>query len=472
MSDTAVVWFRRDLRLADHPALDHARRHHERVVPVFILDPEAEGRWAPGGASRWWLHGSLESLAGRLHGIGSRLTLAQGDSLQNLQRICRATGARTVCFNRLYEPAMAAHDRRLARVLEESGVSVKTFNGSLLFEPWELVKADGDPYRVFTPFWRRMQTRWRPPAGLAEPRSLPGPESWPESLLIDQFGLRPLNHRSDDLARYWQPGEPDARRRLARFIDEVVGSYRTGRDRPDQSGTSRLSPSLHFGELSPVRVARALDESGQLPVGQGAFSFLGEIAWREFSHHLLWHFPETPERSLKDAFAHFPWRPRSEYAPDLEAWKQGYTGIPMVDAGMRELLATGWMHNRVRMITASFLTKNLRIPWQEGAGWFWETLVDADLANNTQGWQWTAGCGADAAPYFRIFNPVLQGQKFDPDGEYVRRWCPELAGRETRAIHKPLDESEARVRAYPPPRVELAESRRRALAAWERIRGS
>ncbi|MGY6553844.1 MAG: cryptochrome/photolyase family protein [Wenzhouxiangella sp.] len=471
MTSTAIVWFRRDLRLADHPALDFARQAHQHVVPVFIWDPDAEGEWAAGAAGRWWLHHSLEVLAGRLADRGSRLILACGDTAEALQRIQQQTGADAVYWNRLYEPAYVERDSALKKSLSEAGLNVRSFGGSLLFEPWDLLKSDDSPYLVFTPFWKQMQKRWTPPTGVPEPRELNGPPRWPASLDLDQLELLPKLSWDDGFSQRWEPGELAARRRLNRFVEEAVSGYATGRDRPDRHGTSRLSPHLHFGELSPGQVVRALHEAGELPDGQGRWSFLREIAWREFSAHLLFHYPHLPEQPLKDQFADFPWRQPDDYAADLKAWQRGRTGIPMVDAGMRELWQTGWMHNRVRMIVASFLTKNLLIPWQEGARWFWDTLVDADLANNTAGWQWTAGCGADAAPYFRVFNPVLQGQKFDPEGDYVRRWCPELKSRGKAAIHAPMESAQLRG-GYPSPIVDLKGSRERALAAYAEIRKS
>lgn len=469
MTDTAIVWFRRDLRLADNPALDHARRHHARVVPLFVHDPESEAPWRPGAASRWWLHHSLVELDRRLRRCGSCLIVARGDPFEAIERVRRVTGAETVCWNRCYEKGAVERDREIKQRLQEDGLTVRSFNGSLLVEPWNGAKADGGPYRVFTPFWKQVQKRWMPPARHVEPRDLQAPTRWPASLEIDELGLRPDHRWPDKLAAHWSPGELGARRRLEDFAERAL-EYHAARDRPDQTGTSRLSPHLHFGEISPGQVVCALEPSGELPGGKGRMVFASELAWREFSHHLLWHFPHTSDESLKEAFRAFPWRERDDYASDLAAWQRGQTGIPMVDAGMRELWDTGWMHNRVRMIVASFLTKNLLIPWQEGARWFWETLVDADLANNTQGWQWTAGCGADAAPYFRVFNPVLQGEKFDPHGNYVRRWCPELADREVKRVHQPLSASEARSCGYPPPVVDLKVTRQRALDAWNSIR--
>ncbi len=468
MSSTAIVWFRRDLRLADHPALDYARRQHDRVVPVFIWDPDAEGDWAPGAASRWWLHHSLAHLQQRLEQRGSRLIVARGDTEDELERIRTVTGAEAVYWNRLYEPAFVERDQRLKHRLKDAGLTARSFGGALLFEPWDLLKADDSPYLVFTPFWKQMQKRWSAPGSVAEPRELAAPARWPASVEISDLGLLPGLDWADGFGERWEPGELAARRRLDAFVESAVAGYGAARDRPDRHGTSRLSPHLHFGELSPGQVVRALNEAGELPDGQGRWSFLREIAWREFSAHLLYHYPHLPGQALKEQFAAFPWRSPADYRDDLKAWQRGNTGIPMVDAGMRELWQTGWMHNRVRMIVASFLTKNLLIPWTEGARWFWDTLVDADLANNTAGWQWTAGCGADAAPYFRVFNPVLQGRKFDPHGAYVRRWCPQLGDRSGAEIHEPLEGE--RIEGYPSPIVDLKGSRERALQAYARIR--
>ncbi len=470
MPSTAIVWFRRDLRLADHPALDRARRDHDHVIPVFIDDTAAEGDWARGAASRWWLHHSLCELDERLRDRGSRLVLARGDSLEALWRIRNASGAEAVYWNRVYEPLLVERDRKVKHALRNDGLTVESCNGSLLFEPWQLLKSDGSPYRVFTPFWKQMQKHWTPPLASPEPCRLAASKRWPASLELDGLALLPQLDWADGFKDRWAPGELGGKRQLHRFVEQTVADYDRQRDFPGTAGTSRLSPHLHFGEVSPVQVARALDEAGELPAGKGRWSFLREIAWREFSAHLLFHYPYLADKPLNPSFNDFPWRKAQDYADDLRAWRMGRTGIPMVDAGMRELWATGWMHNRVRMVVASFLTKNLLIPWQEGARWFWDTLVDADLANNTQGWQWTAGCGADAAPYFRVFNPVLQGEKFDPDGRYVRRWCPELASRKGRRIHQPIAPQEAEKFDYPVSGVDLKRSRERALEAWQKIR--
>jgi deoxyribodipyrimidine photo-lyase len=467
MSTTAIVWFRRDLRLTDNPALEQACRYYDRIVPVYVFDPQAEGCWAPGAAGRWWLHHSLEALAKELEGLGSRLILAQGDTAGELRRVRRVTGADAVLWNRIYEPAFVERDSKLKTRLRADGLTVHSCASSLLFEPWDLLKSDETPYLVFTPFWKQMQKRWSPPGAASRPGTLTPPARWPATVDLNDLELLPSQDWAKEFDGRWRPGETAAHARLNEFVDEAVGAYSTGRDQPGKHGTSRLSPHLHFGELSPGQVVRSLDAAGDLPTGQGKWAFLREIAWREFSAHLLFHHPTLPDRPLKHQFEAFPWRDPEDYAQDLKAWQQGRTGIPMVDAGMRELWRTGWMHNRVRMIVASFLIKNLLIPWQEGAKWFWDTLVDADLANNTAGWQWTAGCGADAAPYFRIFNPVLQGQKFDPNGDYAKRWCPEVSHRSKKDLHAPLeDEDQGSLAAI----VDLKTSRQRALDAYEQIK--
>lgn len=468
MTDRALVWFRRDFRLADNPALDYARSQHRQVIPVYIHDPDAEGDWAPGAASRWWLHHALADLAQRLESRGSRLLLRQGDSDAALDRLLQETGAAAVYWNRRYEPAAVATDRKIKQALKHRGVEARSFRAAVLFEPWELLREE-QPYKVFTPYWNRMQRDWRGISLAAEPRELPPVPATLESESLDALRLLPSHPWADSLARHWDIGELAARRRLDRFIDEAMQRYADGRNRPDRPGTSRLSPDLHFGHLTPAQIVHAINASGELPGGKGALGFVRELAWREFSIVLLHHFPELAERPMQPRFGQFPWRDAADYGDDLKAWQRGQTGVPLVDAGMRELWTSGWMHNRVRMVVASYLTKNLLIPWQEGARWFWDTLVDADLANNTQGWQWTAGCGADAAPFFRIFNPELQAEKFDPDAAYIRRWCPELDGLSHPALKK-LDRQARTQRAYPQPLVDLKQSRARALEAFAAIR--
>jgi len=469
MTESVLVWFRRDFRLADNPALDCARQDFERIVPVYIHDPDAEAPWSPGAASRWWLHQALDELRQRLADRGTRLIIRKGDARKELDRLLQETGASAVYWNRLYEPAIVARDREIKAHLNSESVTARSFRAAVLFEPWELLKDDDSPYRVFTPFWKRMQRDWRAVQPCPEPRSLDDGSGDVGGLELDQLELLPGRDWGERLAGYWTPGELAARRRLKAFADGPVERYDDARNRPDREGTSGLSPYLHFGHVSPAQVVNELEASGELPDGKGALSLVRELAWREFSAMLLHHAPRLSDHPLQQRFEEFPWRSESDYDDDLDAWQRGCTGVPLVDAGMRELWQTGWMHNRVRMVVASYLTKNLLVPWQEGARWFWDTLVDADLANNTQGWQWTAGCGADAAPYFRIFNPELQADKFDPKGAYIRQWCPELEGLDARGLAR-MDDDERDRRGYPRMRVDLKESRRRALDAFDAIK--
>lgn len=468
----ALVWFRRDLRLDDHPALHAALRAGHDVLPVYVHAPEEEAPWAPGAASRWWLHHSLAALDADLRRLGSRLVLRSGASLATLLAIARECGAEAVYWHRRYEPALVARDTAIKRELRAAGLHAESLNGALLAEPWDIATGQGDPYRVFTPFWRSLRPRLESLAALPAPASLPGPRHVPASVPLASLDLLPRIGWDAGFAAQWTPGEAGARASLDRFASAAAADYAEARDRPDQDGTSRLSPHLHFGELSPRRAL--LEARGRAGDGAGVEAFARELGWREFSHHLLHHFPDTPAAPLNRRFEAFPWRVDGA---GLAAWQRGRTGIPLVDAGMRQLWRTGWMHNRVRMVVASLLTKNLRIHWLEGARWFWDTLVDADLANNTQGWQWTAGSGADAAPYFRVFNPVAQGERFDPDGAYVRHWLPELARLPARWLQRPW-EAPADVldgagidgdSVYRRPVVDLRNSREQALAAWRTI---
>ena len=428
-----LVWFRLDLRLRDNPALAAAGQHGGAIVPVFIWSPEEEAPWPPGAASRWWLHHSLTALQTDLRARGLRLIIRRGPSVDALRSLAKETGATVICWNRRYEPALSARDTRVTQALLAAGLKVSTFNSALLFEPGEIQTRTGGPYQVFTPFWRTCLAKGiaRPPA--ARRVVARGPSRWPKSLTLDQLELLP----KIDWARgfNWQPGEAGAQQQLRGFVAESMRRYPDHRDRPDLPGTSRLAPHLHFGEIAPQQVwAAARSEP-----------YRRQLIWREFAHHLLYHFPHTPAQPLRPQFEKFPW---SKSGTGWAEWKRGRTGFPIVDAGLRALWTTGWMHNRVRMIVASFLVKDLLLPWQEGARWFWDTLVDADLANNTLGWQWVAGCGADAAPFFRIFNPTCQAEKFDPHGDYVRRWVPELG-----TVN------------YPAPIVEHNAARHRALRA-------
>jgi deoxyribodipyrimidine photo-lyase len=456
----AVCWFRRDLRLADNPALRAALDSAESVLPVYLWSPDDEGEWAPGAASRWWLHRSLAALDDALRARGSRLVLRAGAAATELPALVAATGAEGVFWNRLYEPALVERDTAIEAQLRRAGVVARSFKSGLLFEPEELETGQGNPFRVFTPFWKAALKRPEPAAPPGAPGNLKAPPEWPPGALLGDLGLAPQGRWDQGLAACWTPGEDAARERLAAWCGGAIGDYATGRDRPDRAGTSGLSPYLHHGEISPRQAWHAAAyRRGGLPEA-GIEAWLRELGWREFAHHVLFHFPRTPNEPMNDRYTAFPWR--DEHQDMLDAWQRGLTGIPIVDAGMRQLWATGWMHNRVRMIVASLLVKNIRAPWQAGARWFWDTLVDADLATNTLGWQWIAGSGADAAPYFRIFNPVLQGERFDPLGDYVKRWVPELRALPSRRVHRPW---EAPPPGYPPPVVDLRRSRDEALAA-------
>lgn len=473
---TTLVWFRRDLRLTDNPALSQAIALGGAVVPVFI-DEQADGLpWAPGAASRWWLHHSLEALGTALAAGGSRLIIRRGPCESALRQLIEETGATHLFWNRRYEPAHIAHDKRLKTAFLADGVDVRSYNSALLYEPWTVATRKHEPYRVFTPYWRAVRGLGFSAPGGAPVAPLPPMPATLSGLAVAELGLLPKIPWDQGLRASWTPGEAGALQRLDEFIDARLAHYADDRDRPDRAGTSRLSPHLHFGEIGPRQVVSAIlsaDGLGPTDATQRHLdTFLREIAWREFAYHLLYHFPDTVDTALDPRFAAFPWA--DDHRAALARWQRGQTGIPLIDAGLHELWHTGWMHNRARMAVASFLTKNLRIPWLAGARWFWDTLVDADLANNTLGWQWSAGCGADAAPYFRIFNPVLQGRRFDPQGGYVRRWVPELAQLGDQWLHEPWAVERQALsaagvelgRTYPEPMVDLRASREAALAAF------
>jgi deoxyribodipyrimidine photo-lyase len=477
----AVVWFRRDLRLADNPALQAILDAGHVPIPVYIHD-EPDHDWPQGQASAWWLHHSLLALKKSLQQCGSDLLVFQGDPETILARLLQQSRADTLVWNRCYEPAQVKRDTCIMEAFTQQGYHVSSHNAALLREPGEILKKDGMPYRVFTPFWKVLHRLGPARQVIPAAACLPAfdADSLSGSLPVAALELLPAVNWYQAFPLHWNPGEAGAGEALNDFCEDGLIDYPTARDIPGVSGTSRLSAHLHFGEISPVQIWHHLMQhaAGNSSAGiiTATESYLREIAWREFSHQLLHQFPHTTLQPLDTRFAGFPWR--SEYQDLLAHWQQGQTGIPIVDAGMRELWSTGFMHNRVRMIVASFLTKNLLIPWQEGARWFWNTLVDADLANNTMGWQWVAGSGADAAPYFRIFNPVLQGEKFDSGGRYVRRWVPELAGLGDRYIHRPWTAdpavlADAGIRLgdeYPRPLVDLQASRKAALAAWDHVK--
>lgn len=479
LKPATIVWFRSDLRLADNAALLAAVERAGPVLPVFIWSPEAKSDRAPGGASRWWLHHSLAALGGRLQERGSRLIIRQGRALDVIRQLSRETGATAVLWNDCYEPAVFQSDSRIKAALGSDGIEAESTSGALLYEPWAIQNNAARPYRVFTPFWKACLATGSPPAPLPSVDKLPAPRIWPASSALEALPLLPPKDWAGGLREAWNPGERGAWANLVSFMATGLADYDRLRNFPAHAGTSRLSPHLHFGEISPRQVwhaclKNAVRESYRSPQRS---QFFAELGWREFAHHLLFHFPETTNASFRHEFSNFPWHENAEF---LCAWQRGQTGYPIVDAGMRQLWATGWMHNRVRMVVGSFLVKDLLIDWRRGAEWFRDTLVDADLANNTLGWQWVAGCGADAAPYFRVFSPVAQGEKFDPQGDYVRRWVPELAGLPAKWIHKPFDAPSAILReagvdlgrTYPAPLVSHAAARLVALGAYRRSRKS
>ena len=470
-----VMWFRQDLRLRDNPALLAACAAGS-VLPVYILDDHHAGDWAMGAASRWWLHHSLTELD---KSLTKKLWVLQGDPLKLLPTLMQEQGATHIVWNRCYEPWRIQRDKKLKQALTGSGFEVASYNGSLLWEPWTNLKADQTPYKVFTPFYKNARAKLPPP-------ELPEPAPKPLSLAncdqpagkIDALELLPGIHWYGGMAECWQPGEKGAGDKLSQFLNHGMQNYKSGRDFPASQSVSRLSPHLHYGEISPRQVWHAAQaESGDTRLESQIEHYQRELAWREFSYSLLYPFPNLTEQNMNPRFDAFPWRRDDEL---LKAWQQGTTGYPLVDAGMRELWQTGYMHNRVRMVVGSFLVKNLMHHWRDGARWFWDCLLDADLPNNTCSWQWVAGCGADAAPYFRIFNPVTQSSKFDPEGDYIKRFVPELAKLPARYLHDPhsapanvLEAAGVKLgETYPEPIVDLKQSREAALDAYQQIKAS
>ena len=471
-----ILWFRRDLRLADHPALLAAVATGRPLLPVFVLDETGPEQRPPGGAARWWLHESLSALAAALAGRGSRLLLRRGEATDVLCRMAAECGAAEVYCSRGYAGGAPAQEQAVAAALERQGCRLRRFAGGLLYEPERILTGQGRPYRVFTPFWRACLAQPAPPRPEPAPGRLAAPASWPAGEALSDWALQP---RAPDwaggLREAWRPGEAGAMARLQAFLDADLAGYAEGRDRPDRPATAMLSAPLSFGEISPRQVSYAV-RARELTTGGGE-AFLRQLGWRDFSQHLAFHWPTLPTQPWQPAYRAFPWR-RDPAA--LRRWQRGQTGYPLVDAGMRQLWRTGWMHNRVRMVTASFLVKHLLLDWRLGEAWFWDTLVDADAANNAAGWQWVAGSGADASPWFRIFNPVAQARKFDPAGGYIRRWLPELAALPDRYLPAPWEAPADTLRAaavtlgesYPAPMVEHAMARRRALEAHAAMRAA
>ncbi len=473
-NNPVLVWFFRDLRLSDQPALTAAMESGRPVIPVYIHEPNEDDFGERAEASQVWLHHSLQALEKDLRARGARLIFRRGPTLRTLRALIEETGAEAVYWCRRYEPKLIARDQEIKKELSEAGLEAKSFNGLLLYEPWDVKKKSDGPFQVFTPFWKAVQSLTPPPKPRPTPEKIPAPKNWPVSDTLESLKLLPEIRWDENLLTSWTPGEAGASRNFKRFLGEV-SQYRTRRDYPAESGTSRLSPHLHFGEISVRRIYHEVSETMHRVSGSigGAETFLKEVGWREFAYHLLYHFPRVVDRPLRQEFENFAWL---QNTTALIAWQKGLTGYPIVDAGMRELWATGFMHNRVRMIAASFLVKDLLISWREGAAWFENTLVDADLANNTLGWQWVAGCGADAAPFFRIFNPTTQGEKFDPDGTYIRRWIPEIAKLPKDWIHSPSKAPQEILKksgvvlgqTYPLPIVDHAAARVRALDVYKR----
>lgn len=466
----AIVWFRHDLRCYDHPALSEACHNHDLIIPLYIYSPELSG-----AAQNWWLHHSLNSLEKELEKYGLHLCLRRGNALSIIQELIKSYKVDAIYWNRCYEPAVIQRDKNIKEQLKDAGLEVTSFNGSLFNEPWTIKNKSGDYFKVFTPYWRHCQKE------ISIPEIPPIiPRRSPESIHSDtlsNWNLLPQNPNwAKGFSDYWEPGESGALKKLDLFIESQLHDYKTARNEPAKPGTSRLSPHIHFGEISPWHIWNAITEATLQPdcdIGS-AEQFLAELGWREFSYYQLYHFPELPGKNFRSEFDHFPWQ---DDALHLKNWQKGNTGFPIVDAGMRELWHTGYMHNRVRMIAASFLVKDLLIDWRKGAEWFYHTLLDADLANNSASWQWVAGTGADSAPYFRIFNPTRQGEQFDPQGDYIRKWVPELAQVPNQWIHKPW-EAPSHVlpiilgKEYPYPLVEHNLARRVALEQYQKIKNS
>lgn len=471
----SLVWLRRNFRVEDNLSLKAATDRGDPVIPVFILEEKP----LMGSAARWWLAHSLRGLQKSLRRRGLRLILRKGDPLKVLESLIKEAGAGAVFWDRSFEPVQRAIDEKIRSLLRSRGISCEAVNDVLLFDPARIVNKQGTPFKVFTPFWNHCLSLEDPLVPVKLPARFSAPAVWPRSEKIESMGFEPREKWAAKMEPFWKPGATGGLTALRKFLSGGIEEYPCGRDHLAEEGTSKLSPHLHFGEVSTRQVwheaRRNAVSNRRTGMARASEAFLRQIVWREFAHYQLFHFPETVSAPLRKEFSRFSWKKDMRL---LRAWQKGETGYPVVDAGMRQLWKTGWMHNRARMIVASFLVKDLLIDWREGAAWFMETLVDADLANNTFGWQWVAGCGADAAPYFRIFNPMLQGGKFDPAGAYVRRWVPELSKVPARYIHAPwkapaqvLAKAGVRIgKTYPEPVVDHDAARKRALFVYSRMR--
>lgn len=467
MNKTTIFWFRQDLRLSDNPGL-LAAASHGAVMPIYILDDEAAATFKMGEASRLWLHHSLKKLN---ESLNDKLNVYQGNSEDIILNIIKNNKVDAVYWNRCYEPWRIKEDTSLQKLLQSKNIECKTFNASLLWEPWEVVKSDHTAYKVFTPFYCQALKTPSPRNSLPLPKKLVLLEDKNNTSKIEDFKLLPNNPWYTSIEKQWKIGEKAAQKKLVDFLDHGLLNYTENRDYPDKSNFSKLSPHLHFGEISPHQIWHTTQKKAIGISKKEGDHFLRALIWREFSYSMLYHFPDLPNKNFKSKFNHFPWQHDDLL---LKAWQQGQTGYPLVDAGMRELWQTGTMHNRVRMIVASFLVKNLLINWRHGEAWFWDCLLDADLASNSFNWQWVAGSGADASPYFRIFNPTTQGEKFDKEGHYTRRFVPEISQLPNRFLFKPWEAPDAVLNTagitlgetYPQPIVNLQNSRNRALDAY------
>jgi deoxyribodipyrimidine photo-lyase len=476
MQSPLIYWFRQDLRIKDNPTLTAAAQTGRPIICVYILDQNQNKHWPNGAATLWWLHHSLFRLSESLKALNIKLILRKGSVIEELDNIVQSTGAESLYFTRHYEPYNSDLESQINQHLSDQ-IEVKRFRGYLLYEPEAIRTGKDEPYKVFTPFYRCCLKTSTPGAPVRTPKNL---ISYKKRIASDRLNDWKLLPKAPNWAKgfneYWVPGELGAHENLKDFIAHSGNKYPVLRNRPDVTGTSRLSPHMHFGEISPRQIWTAIKNSPKILEHNGE-AYLRQLIWRDFAYHLLTHWPDFPEKPFRKEFNKFPWKTDTK---SLQAWQQGNTGYPIVDAGMRELWKTGWMHNRVRMIVASFLIKDLLIPWQQGEEWFWDTLVDANLANNAASWQWVAGSGADASPYFRVFNPVLQGEKFDPIGDYVREWVPELKHIPKKYIHSPwLAPEDILIKAkitlgknYPHPIIDHSFARDRALAAYKKLKDS
>lgn len=478
--DAAIVWFRQDLRLSDNPALHAAIHSADNIIPLYIHNEDESGKWPLGSASRWWLHYSLQSLDTALQKRGSRLIIRHGNSLKVLLELAERTGATHIYCNALYEPSHSRRDHQVKSALRSHAIQVHEYHGNLLFSPDSISNKSGLPYKVFTPFYRACLAFGIDSSVLRKPKKMAPVSSAITSIKLQSLGLLPQVKWYTGFSQRWKPGEDGATNLLKNFTKHHLNDYIKSRDFPAIKGTTNLSPHLHFGEISPRQIVAKLEQTaattGLFVVRNTHDAVIRQLIWRDFAHHILVHFPYTTDKPFNPSYEKFPWR--QTHKSFFKAWQKGATGIPIIDAGMRELWQSGFMHNRVRMIVASLLTKNANLHWLNGARWFWDTLVDADLANNSLNWQWVAGCGVDAAPYFRIFNPVTQGKRFDPDGDYIRRWIPELDVIPARYIHEPWKTPVALQQQlniqigkdYPQPILDLSTTRQQALANYHRSR--